>query len=147
MMDKVIAQNPIYVKQENIDDIIKVRTQGSYALESNLLFKVRFFDKKKHISECVLDINDIEKYIERINKSKLVVFNVNQTEKKILMKVLSNLTILRKHYSPIVEVGDSNVFFFPQLNYSDIYLLMTLFQQNYVNETIKIYLGVDANIE
>ncbi len=147
MVDKMIAQNQIYVKQENIDEIIKARTQGSNALESNLLFKACFFDKKKHISEYVLDINDIEKFIERINKSKLVVFNVKEAEKNILIKALSNLTILRKHYSPIVEVGDSNVFFFPQLNYSDIYLLMTLFQQKYVNETIKIYLGVDANIE
>ena len=147
MMDKMIAQNQFYVKQENIDDIIKARIHGSSTLESNSLFKVCFFDKKKHISECVLDINDIEKYIERINKSKLVVFNVKKAEKNILIKVLSNLTILRKHYSPIVEVGDSNVFFFPQLNYSDIYLLMTLFQQKYVNDTIKIYLGVDTNIE
>ena len=146
-MDKMITQNQFYVKQENIDDIIIARTEGSNALGSNLLFKACFFDKKKHITECVLDINGIEKYIERIDKSKLVVFNVKEAEKNILIKVLSNLTILRKHYSPIVDVGDSNVFFFPQLNYSDIFLLMTLFQQKYVNETIKIYLDVDANIE
>lgn len=46
--------------------------QGYNALESNLLFKVCFFDKKKHAAECVLDIEDIGKYIELINKSKLV---------------------------------------------------------------------------
>lgn len=87
--------------------------QGYNALESNLLFKVCFFDKKKHATKCVLDIEDIEKYIERINKSKLVVFNIKEEDKNVLMDVLSNLTILRKHYSPIVEVGDSKVFFFP----------------------------------
>lgn len=147
MTDKRITQNQLYVKQENVEDIIGFMKQDSNALESNLLIKVCFFDKKKHISECVLDIKSIEKYVEHINKSKLVVFNVKEVERSILIKVLSNLTVLRKHYSPIVEVGDSNVFFFPQLNYSDIYLLKTLFQQKYVNETIKINLGVDANIE
>lgn len=147
MTDKIITQNQFYVKKEYVDDIIKPKIQGFNALESNLLFKVYFFDKKKHISECVLDFRDIEKCIERINKSKLVVFNVKQIEKNILIRVLSNLTVLRKHYSPIVEVGDSKVFFFPQLNYSDIYLLIALFQQKYVNETIKINLGIDANIE
>lgn len=121
--------------------------QGYNALESNLLFKVCFFDKKKHATECVLDIEDIGKYIELINKSKLVVFNVKEEDKNVLMNVLSNLTILRKHYSPIVEVGDSKVFFFPQLNYGDIYLLKTLFQQKYVNEAISVNLGTNASVE
>lgn len=121
--------------------------QGYNVLESNLLFKVFFFDKKKHVTECVLDIEDIVKYIERINKSKLVVFNVKDEDKNVLMNVLSNLAVLRKHYSPIVEVGDSKVFFFPQLNYSDIYLLRTLFQQKYVNETISVKLGANASVE
>lgn len=117
------------------------------ALESKLLFKVWFFDKKKRVTECALDIEDVEKYIERINKSKLVVFNVKNEDKNLLIKVLSNLNILRKHYSPIVEVGDSKVFFFPQLNYSDIYLLRALFQQKYVNETISVKLGANASAE
>ena len=91
--------------------------QSSYFLETNTLFKVCFFDKKKYITKYVLDIEDIEKYIERINKSKLVVFSVKDENKNILISALSNLNILRKHYSPIVEVGNSEVFFFPQLNY------------------------------
>ncbi len=143
MKNKMITQNQFYVKQENVDDIIKPRQHDPEAIGSNLLFKVCFFDKKKHISECVLDIKDIGRYIERINKSKLVVFNVEKVDKNILIKVLSNLTILRKHYSPIVEVGDSKVFFFPQLNYSDIYLLRALFQQKYVDEAINVNLGVE----
>lgn len=146
MTDKMITKTQFYVKQENFDKIIEPRIHSSNALESNLQLKVCFFDKKKYISECVMDIKDIEKYFERITKSKLVVFNVKEVEKDILIKMLSNLTILRKHYSPIVEVGDSDVFLFPQLSYSDIYLLMALFQQKYVNESIKINLGVDANI-
>lgn len=121
--------------------------QGYNALESNLLFKVCFFDKKKHATECVLDSKYIEKYIERINKSKLVVFNVKEEDKNVLMNVLSNLIILRKHYSPIVEVGDSKVFFFPQLNYSDIYLLRALFQQEYVNEAISVNLCANVCVE
>ena len=121
--------------------------QGYNALESNLLFKVCVFDKREHFTEYVLNIEEIEKYIEHIDKCKLVVFNVKKVDKNVLMKVLSNLTILRQHYSPIVEVGDSKVFIFPQLNYSDIYLLRTLFQQKYANESISINLGVNVNIE
>ena len=121
--------------------------QGYNALESNLLFKVCVFDKREHFTEYVLNIEEIEKYIEHIDKCKLVVFNVKKVDKNVLMKVLSNLTILRQHYSPIVEVGDSKVFIFPQLNYSDIYLLRTLFQQEYANESISINLGVNVNIE
>lgn len=120
---------------------------GHHDLESNLLFKVYFFDKNKRIIERALDIEDIEKYIEHINKSKLVVFNAKGVDKHVLLNVLSKLTILRKHYSPIVEVGDSKVFLFPQLNYSDIYLLKTLFQQKYVDESIRFNLGVNVNIE
>ena len=63
------------------------------------------------------------------------------------MNLLSNLAVLRKHYSPIVEVGDNKVFFFPQLDYSDIYLLRVLFQQKYENETISVKLGANANVE
>jgi hypothetical protein len=120
--------------------------QSSYFLETNTLFKVCFFDKKKYITKYVLDIEDIEKYIERINKSKLVVFSVKDENKNILISALSNLNILRKHYSPIVEVGNSEVFFFPQLNYSDIYLLKALFKQKYVNDTISINLGENERI-
>lgn len=116
-------------------------------LKLNSQFKVCFFDKKRHAIECVLDIEDIEKYIERINKSKLVVFNVKDEDKNVLMNLLSNLAVLRKYYSPIVEVGDSTVFFFPQLNYSDIYLLRALFQQKYVNETISVKLGANDSVE
>lgn len=81
-------------------------------LKLNSHFKVCFFDKKRHAIECVLDIEDIEKYIEHINKSRLVVFNVKDEDKNALMNLLSNLAVLRKHYSPIVEVGDNKVFFF-----------------------------------
>ena len=116
-------------------------------LKLNLHFKVCFFDKKRHAIECVLDIEDIEKYIERINKSRLVVFNVKDEDKNALMNLLSNLAVLRKHYSPIVEVWDNKVFFFPQLDYSDIYLLRALFQQKYENETISVKLGANANVE
>ena len=116
-------------------------------LKLNLHFKVCFFDKKRHAIECVLDIEDIEKYIERINKSRLVVFNVKDEDKNALMNLLSNLAVLRKHYSPIVEAGDNKVFFFPQLDYSDIYLLRALFQQKYENETISVKLGANANVE
>ncbi len=116
-------------------------------LKLNSHFKVCFFDKKRHAIECVLDIEDIEKYIERINKSRLVVFNVKDEDKNALMNLLSNLAVLRKHYSPIVEVGDNKVFFFPQLDYSDIYLLRALFQQKYENETISVKLGANANVE
>lgn len=120
--------------------------QSCNFLETNSLFKACFFDKKKHITKYVLDIGNIEKYIERINKSKLVVFCVQDENKNVLISALSNLNFLRKHYSPIVEVGDSKVFFFPQLNYSDIYLLKALFQQKYVNDTISINLGEHKRI-
>lgn len=96
-------------------------------LETNSLFKVYFFATQKHITEYVLDIENIEEYIERINKSKLVVFSVQDENKNVLISALLNLNVLRKHYSPIIEMGDSKVFYFPQLNYSDIYLLKTLF--------------------
>ena len=153
------AMNPFIcifsLQKQNICSIMQTREvifmvesiQEYNVLKSNSQFKVCFFDKKRHDIECILDIEDIEKYIERINKSKLVVFNVKDEDKNVLMNVLSNLTILRKHYSPIVEVGDSKVFFFPQLNYSDIYLLRALFQQKYVNETISINLGANASVE
>ena len=114
--------------------------------ETNNLLKVCLFDKKKQITECVLDIEDIEKYIGRINKSKLVVFNVKEKDKNVLISVLSNLNNSRKRYSPIVEVGDNKIFFFPQLNYSDLYLLKALFQQEYVNDIISINLGKNERI-
>lgn len=116
-------------------------------LKPNLLFKACFFDKKKHIAECVLDFENIGKYIERIDKSKLVAFNVKKADKNVLMNMLSNLAILRNHYSPIVEVGDNKVFFFPQLNYSDIHLLRALFQQKYADEAISVKLSANASIE
>jgi len=43
-------------------------------------------------------------------------------------------------------MGDSKVFYFPQLNYSDIYLLKTLFQQKYVKDTISIVLSKNKRI-
>ena len=115
-------------------------------LEKNSLFKVYFFATKKHITEYVLDIENIEEYIERINKSKLVVFSVQDENKNVLISALLNLNVLRKHYSPIIEMGDSKVFYFPQLNYSDIYLLKTLFQQKYVKDTISIVLSKNKRI-
>lgn len=120
--------------------------QGNNTLESNLLFKVCIFEER-HVTKCVLHIEDIEKYIEFINKCKLLVFNVKKKDKNVLVNVLLNLTILRKHYSPIVEVGDGTVFFFPQLNYGDIYILKTLFQQKYSNELISVNLGANTSAE
>lgn len=67
-------------------------------LETNSLFKVYFFATKKHITEYVLDIENIEEYIERINKSKLVVFSVQDENKNVLISALLNLNVLRKHY-------------------------------------------------
>lgn len=113
----------------------------------NSLLKVCFFDKKRCIIKCTLKIEDIQKYLEYINKSKLVVFDIKEIDKEVFMNELLNLTILRKRYSPIIEVGNSKVFLFPQLNYGDIYLLKTLFQQEYVNESIHFNLGVNVNVK
>lgn len=108
-----------------------------------VLFKVRFFDRRKNVTECILDIESIEKSIDRINKCKLIVFSIKGENRNALLGALSHIAAQRNRYSPIVEVGESELFFFPQLNYSDVYLLKSMFEEIFVEEEINIVL--DAN--
>lgn len=105
------------------------------------LYKMCFFNKKKKMNEMAVNIEELKRNIYLINKSKMILFDTAQKSKKLLLDGLRTLDGQRKHYSPIVEVGKTSVYYFPQLNYSHIGLLKNIFQELFVGENFTIRLG------
>lgn len=102
---------------------------------------VLFYGKKGLLMQKEMNIECLEKCIELIKKSKMVVINTNDKETNYIFNTLNKLCYMYGHYSPIVQVGESNIFFFPQLNYGDVYLVKDMVEKIFCDEKIKIIFG------
>lgn len=100
---------------------------------------ITFFNKRKKVMKKILDMNAIDEYNELIRGSKLVVFHSH--EECILVKTLINFCKRYHCYGPIVKVEKNDIYFFPQLDYGDAYLIKDLFQNKFVNQEISVFFG------
>lgn len=99
------------------------------------------FGKKRLLNKLVMNINQIRDSQDVIGKSQMVVFQMNSANKKIFLKELVNCCRIIKKYGPIIEVGENEVHFFPNLDYGDVYLIKDLFQEKYIGQKINVMLG------
>lgn len=100
-----------------------------------------FFRKKNLFAQYTLYICDIHKCIHFISKSKLVVFHTNSKHKHELINSLTELCVINKFYGPIVDAGENDIYFFPKLNYEDVYLVRCLFENKFINRNIHVIFG------
>lgn len=105
------------------------------------VFTLYLFNKNKTIMKRTLSIDGIIQNIKTICKCKLVVFEIEGKSKKELLSMLSDVGKIKKYYGLIAEVGEGKLFYFPQLNYSDVYLIKDILVDKYVNTNVSMILG------
>lgn len=103
--------------------------------------KVSFYNKKGIFKHYSLDINKFGDYLTIINRSSMIVFNVNPQKKQVVLNRLSRFCVLNNWYAPIIQVGENKIFFFPKLNYEDIYLIKNIIEDKYWDQNISAILG------
>ena len=108
------------------------------------LCKVYFFRKKNLFTQYALYVHDIYKYTNFIQKSKMVVFHTKFEHKKELINSLTELCAINKLYGPIVDAGENDIYFFPKLNYEDVYLVQCMFENMFINRKIHVTFGKSA---
>lgn len=126
-----------------IDDLGKqTKRRSSFAsVGSDMIFTASVFDRKRRVVESVLDVKNIKKCLELIDKSLLIVFNVTERNRSLLLDMLLDLGKLRRHYGLIIEVDKGSLYYFPQLNYGDSYLIKNIFQEKFIEQKIDVILG------
>lgn len=107
------------------------------------VFILYLFNNKK-VMKRALGINEIKKSVKTICKCKLVVFEVEGKNKKGLLDTLSDIGKMQNYYGLVAEVGESKLYYFPQLNYSDAYLIKNILKEKYVGTNINVTLGQNA---
>lgn len=108
---------------------------------SDMIFTAFSFDRKRRVSESVLDVKNTKKCLELIDKSLLIVFSVKEGNRSLLLDMLFDLGKMRRHYGLIIEVEKDSLYYFPQLNYGDSYLMKNVFQEKFIEQKIDVILG------
>lgn len=129
-----------------IENLQNVHNVTNFLEEENMLnikkcCNVYFFGKKGLLSQKEMEIEDLDDCASLLKKSKMIVINTDNKEKKHIYDMLNKLYFMYGHYGPIVQVGQSNLFFFPQLSYGDIYLVKNLVEQVFIDEEISVVFG------
>ena len=85
-----------------------------------------------------LYIDDICDNIEKIRKHKLVVFNVEENQKEEIL----NFFCAQNKKGLLAEVDEKEIYYFPDLNYQDAYLIKYLLENKCsINSSLKIISG------
>ena len=98
---------------------------------------VRLFNRRKCMTKYISDINQIKSELIHAEKWEMIVFEMNNDNIQELLDVISNS---RKTYSPLIKTDENKIYYFPKSNYSDVYLLKDVFQDN-CGRNIDIYMG------
>ena len=133
-----------------MDDVLKstIKEKELCANTKNVLLdskicQVFFFQKKKKHRTEKLKIEDLKYYTEDINKSEMVVFCVEKYDKKLLLEELKKYCRLSETYRPIIETGKDNIYFFPKLNYGDVFFIRDILLSKLEKINIKVILNED----
>lgn len=119
---------------------IKYLMNIEYCLEKQKCrtIKTVMIDKKGKLLIKNLYIDDICDNIEKIREYKLVVFGVEENQKE---EVLSFFYAQNKK-GLLAEVDEKEIYYFPDLNYQDVYLIKHLLENKCsIDSRIKIILG------
>lgn len=137
--EKNIIKDDIDIKRDmNINVRVAVFINFFSAVSK---YRVCFWDKRKKMKEQEMDIDELKNDICRVSKSKLLIFDTTQKSKKLLLEGLKIIDTQRKHYSPVVQVGKTSVYYFPLLDYRDLSLLQKLFEDNFIGQSFSIGLS------
>lgn len=137
----IMIQMQYEMKTSKPADYSVKRNCDTHDTNSKTNFNTFFFEKKRCVVVERMDAKDIEKNAVRINNCKMVVFDLGGKEINLLIEKLLLLGNLCQHYSPIVQVEERQLFFFPQLNYGDVYLLKEMFKKQFKNQNVIVILG------
>ena len=100
--------------------------------------KTIMIDKKGKLLIKNLYIDDICDNIEKIRKHKLVVFNVEENQKEEIL----NFFCAQNKKGLLAEVDEKEIYYFPDLNYQDAYLIKHLLENKCsINSSLKIISG------
>ena len=95
-------------------------------------------DKKGKLLIKNLYIDDICDNIEKIREYKLVVFSVEENQKEEVL----NFFYAQNKKGLLAEVDEKEIYYFPDLNYQDVYLIKHLLENKCsIDSRIKIILG------
>lgn len=100
--------------------------------------KTVMIDKKGKLLIKNLYIDDICDNIEKIREYKLVVFSVEENQKEEVL----NFFYAQNKKGLLAEVDEKEIYYFPDLNYQDVYLIKHLLENKCsIDSRIKIILG------
>ena len=120
---------------EEIRQIIKIEPffekRNSNYIETSLI------DKKGKIIRKSLYVKNIYDKIKSIQKYKLVVFH---GERNKIKEVIEALAIQEKN-GLLAEINESELYYFPDLSYQDVYLIRYILKKECDTDDIKIILG------
>lgn len=119
---------------------IKYLMNIEYCLEKQKCrtIKTVMIDKKGKLLIKNLYIDDICDNIEKIREYKLVVFSVEENQKEEVL----NFFYAQNKKGLLAEVDEKEIYYFPDLNYQDVYLIKHLLENKCsIDSRIKIILG------
>lgn len=119
---------------------IKYLMNIEYCLEKQKCrtIKTVMIDKKEKLLIKNLYIDDICDNIEKIREYKLVVFSVEENQKEEVL----NFFYAQNKKGLLAEVDEKEIYYFPDLNYQDVYLIKHLLENKCsIDSRIKIILG------
>ena len=115
-----------------------VNKQCSLKKINSKIIKMTLFDRRGRVSRKNLYIKDIYDNIENIKKHKLIVFDTEKIQKRKLVDFLYT----KDQKGILAEYEGAELYYFPDLNYQDIYLVKYLLKLKNKNDTnINIIMG------
>lgn len=124
--------------KKNKNDQYLIR-RGNHNLRVNC--QIMFFNKKGLFGKNILHNRDLFKYINLIEKSKMVVIKVDMNHRAEILSELQDVCNLCNCFGPIVNVGENDIYFFPKLNYGDAFLIKNIFEEKFINEKVSVIVG------
>lgn len=102
------------------------------------LGEVYFFGNKGLLMRADFNSNGFDKYTDLVSKCKMIVINCGNANKNIVINRIFEFLNSQKHYGPIIEVGENDVYYFPRLCHEDIYLMKNVLQERFEKEKVNI---------
>lgn len=121
-----------------MEEIRQIMQMETFAEKWNSNYiETSLIDKKGRIIRKSLYVKDIYDKINSIQKYKLVVFHGERNEIK---EVIEALAIQEKN-GLLAEINESELYYFPDLSYQDIYLIKYILKKKCDTDDVKIILG------
>ena len=146
-MARIFIKDDILLGEQNriVYDINVDKRKSSLLLLKNYISRLFcptfFYTKKGLLDQRIFNVNELGGCFNSIHKSKMVVFSVNSNNKKVVLERLLDFCNLFGCYGPIVEVKNNDIYFFPKLNYGDVYLIKDMFQKQFADHKINVLIG------